>query len=298
MQNNALPTLPGIPAPQRAICGVPGCGVKLNIDNATGFCRPHRHPTSRTAPRICGVDGCERQLLARNTTGFCFAHCNHTPNAAKRKAEERAQAEARRLQWPTCAADGCTKKLRKDNKSGRCYKHRHVPVSPADRGQCSVEGCGRMLSPKNTLGRCIEHSLPRWVAAECAAEGCTKKLNVTNLTGLCGQHTNGYRRDHVLRRDYGITEAEYDAMLAAQNGLCALCGKPPKPGGKGTASRLNVDHDHETGRVRALLCTNCNRGIGFFKDNPTLMRRAAAYVTRYRAEQPPVPDLTPADSLF
>ena len=91
------------------------------------------------------------------------------------------------------------------------------------------------------------------------------------------------RRKQRLRR-YGLTIEQYDAMLADQQGLCALCGKPPSnPDGIGVAGRLHVDHDHETGRVRSLLCLNCNHGVGSFRDDPEVMRRAAEYVERFRA---------------
>jgi hypothetical protein len=68
-------------------------------------------------------------------------------------------------------------------------------------------------------------------------------------------------------------------MLTAQGGLCAVCR---------TAPAAHVDHDHVTGRVRALLCFNCNGGLGQFKDDPEVMRAAAVYVERHRA----LPDTT------
>ena len=84
-------------------------------------------------------------------------------------------------------------------------------------------------------------------------------------------------------RKYGLTVAEFEAMLAAQDGLCMICGKPPKPDGVRAASRLHIDHDHATGENRDLICLNCNRGLGYFKDDPVLMRAAAEYVERHRA---------------
>lgn len=62
------------------------------------------------------------------------------------------------------------------------------------------------------------------------------------------------KRAHNLKTRYGINPEEVEAMLAKQNGLCPLCGKPPK--------RVCVDHDHATGRVRGILCHGCNVGLG------------------------------------
>ena len=61
---------------------------------------------------------------------------------------------------------------------------------------------------------------------------------------------------------YGLTPEDYDRMLAAQGGRCAICGTD-NPGGQG--NRLHVDHDHETGRVRGLLCQGCNARLGWFE---------------------------------
>ncbi|MCB5180408.1 endonuclease VII domain-containing protein [Streptomyces antimicrobicus] len=72
-----------------------------------------------------------------------------------------------------------------------------------------------------------------------------------------------------LKRSYGMTEAERDEMVAAQGGVCVICRKGPAE---------HVDHDHQTGRVRGVLCFACNSALGKFKDRPDVMRRAAAYV--------------------
>lgn len=75
---------------------------------------------------------------------------------------------------------------------------------------------------------------------------------------------------HLKR--YGLTYADYVEMLAAQNGGCRICGQAP---GK---RRLAVDHDHQTGKVRGLLCGRCNSGLGFFQDDSARMRQAIAYL--------------------
>lgn len=89
-----------------------------------------------------------------------------------------------------------------------------------------------------------------------------------------------YNRQRSLAR-YGLTVEQHDAMLAAQNGLCAICGSPPNPKGIRAASRLHVDHNHTTGAVRELLCNGCNLGVGYFRENPALMRASAEYVERH-----------------
>jgi hypothetical protein len=91
------------------------------------------------------------------------------------------------------------------------------------------------------------------------------------------------RRDRAYRNFYGITLLEYEALLVQQAGGCAICGKePPK---RGRVQRLVVDHDHETGQVRGLLCDTCNRAIGLLGDNATMLRRACEYLSRPRNER-------------
>ncbi|MEU0449808.1 endonuclease VII domain-containing protein [Streptomyces tendae] len=76
------------------------------------------------------------------------------------------------------------------------------------------------------------------------------------------------RQDH-LKRNYGLTEAERDQLIADQGGVCCICLAAPA---------AHVDHCHETGRVRGVLCFSCNAALGQFKDRPDAIRRAAAYV--------------------
>ena len=85
-----------------------------------------------------------------------------------------------------------------------------------------------------------------------------------------------YWRDRSLRHVYGITLADFDAMLARQGGVCAICGTD-RP--RGRAGRLHVDHCHDTGRVRGLLCHACNTGLGHFGDSLERLRAATTYLT-------------------
>jgi hypothetical protein len=78
------------------------------------------------------------------------------------------------------------------------------------------------------------------------------------------------RRTH-LKRQYGITPEDYDLLHADQDGRCGICLKPAK---------LVIDHDHETGCVRGLLCRPCNRSIGQLGEDPEVLRRAADWVSK------------------
>ncbi len=83
---------------------------------------------------------------------------------------------------------------------------------------------------------------------------------------------HGYR----TRRMYGLSRDDYDALLARQGGVCAICGK--KPGRR----RLGVDHCHACERIRGLLCTKCNPGLGQFDDDPRRLLMAIAYLEASR----------------
>lgn len=81
------------------------------------------------------------------------------------------------------------------------------------------------------------------------------------------------RRSH-LKRHFGLSEDDYEGILADQDGGCAICGAARSSNGK----RLHVDHDHHTGKVRGLLCSNCNTALGLLRDDPTLLTAAIEYL--------------------
>lgn len=80
----------------------------------------------------------------------------------------------------------------------------------------------------------------------------------------------------------GISKSQYDTMMIAQNGVCAICRNPEFGSQNGKVKRLSVDHCHNSGKIRGLLCNGCNPGIGYFKDNPALLRAAADYIEKQR----------------
>jgi hypothetical protein len=102
----------------------------------------------------------------------------------------------------------------------------------------------------------------------------------TTEVGRYNAYQRAYRRTRTqemreghLRRTFGITQADYEALLTRQGGGCGICGRTP-----GKVS-LHVDHDHETGEIRGLLCVGCNNALGQLHDDPVLLYRAADYVS-------------------
>lgn len=84
-----------------------------------------------------------------------------------------------------------------------------------------------------------------------------------------------------LKRKYGITPERYEEILASQGGLCAICfRKPDDPRG----FRPHLDHDHETGHVRGILCRPCNKGLGMFADQLAVLRSAVEYLEKHSKE--------------
>ena len=115
------------------------------------------------------------------------------------------------------------------------------------------------VKPCKTCGVSFEPNAPShgYCSQECADEGLTNKY---------------------LQRTYGITVNTYKSMLKEQNSKCKCCGGEGWTMAKHHKVKLVVDHCHETGVVRGLLCHNCNRALGLFKDSLTTIKNAYQYL--------------------
>ena len=114
----------------------------------------------------------------------------------------------------------------------------------------------------------------RWSVRNRAKHYAINKISLAKKPEYYAQR----HRKYQLSRMYGITEEQYNQMLASQNGCCAICGTN-KPTGKWKV--FAVDHDHKTGKVRELLCNECNRGMGLLRDNAELLQKAANYILKH-----------------
>jgi hypothetical protein len=109
------------------------------------------------------------------------------------------------------------------------------------------------------------------------------KDGLQNSCKLCQkQHSSNYAKNNKnktrqwkLKANYNLTPEDYEQMLKAQNGRCAIC-QTTSPGGR--FKSWHIDHCHANGKVRGLLCHCCNMGLGYFKDNQDYLHQALTYL--------------------
>ena len=85
-------------------------------------------------------------------------------------------------------------------------------------------------------------------------------------------------RSQYLKRQYGLTFEEFDAMLSSQENACAICGTKQPSKNRGRTRRFHVDHCHKTGKVRGLLCKSCNIALGEIEDNIHTLKSMIQYL--------------------
>jgi hypothetical protein len=134
--------------------------------------------------------------------------------------------------------------------------------------------------------------LDNFYAVRCADNGRLYRYSYCKKCGAENRRlwhfTPQGQRSHRkigLRALYGMTLETYEAMLAGQNGLCAICGgHETRKNRAGNVMVLAVDHDHATGNIRGLLCSACNSGLASFRDDPTLLKNAVSYLERQQQD--------------
>lgn len=124
----------------------------------------------------------------------------------------------------------------------------------------------------------------------CKVNGCER---TAHARGMCNPHYLKWWRDQrseedarlankagVLRK-FGLTIGEYQQIVEEQDGLCAVCRQPETADGRhGETKELAVDHDHETGEIRGLLCHRCNTALGLVNDDTKILRAMASYLEK------------------
>jgi hypothetical protein len=196
----------------------------------------------RKEHETCTMDGCDRPHKAR---GYCQTHYMQFKRGIMPVGPIKVRV---RDKLPECTEEGCAEPVKAKGLCKMHYqrllRHGHVRLNrrAKDIGTCSIPLCD---------GRAYAKS-------------------------LCHAH---YLKDLRWGRK-GVDAARYQEMLHTQGGVCAICHQPETSPDKasGKTKDLAIDHDHATGAIRALLCSNCNRGLGLFNDSIELLAKAREYV--------------------
>lgn len=243
---------------------------------------------------------------SRNKTGLSHwcKECQHEYHTTKKRAL---------IEKQTCIDCGKEKLIREFNKASRFASGYSSRCAACTRTQLR----GRRQKPSHKAYMAELALRPKNVPDEKTCTKCKEMLPASSfyihrysLNGLssrckpCARETDNKRYDPTvkakrktyveeykasergrqsiqqgrLKHYFGLTVERYEEMLNEQNGLCKICQRPPT----GKRSRLSVDHCHETGVIRGLLCSLCNSGLGFFQDNPERLLVASEYLNRHR----------------
>lgn len=227
----------------------------------------------------------EKPLLAKGLCGACYHRMRKTGSVQRTNVRNTG----------LCSAEGCAEQAFAKGMCPHHYEKARHPLkgiwmtirsrNPGgfpeswDRFETFLADVGERPSPKHQLRRRDSHSV-------------YSKENVFWLVPI-GQNTGSYTpeqqasygREWHLMRKFKITGEQYAALLNAQGGGCGVCGNKEThtyPSGK--LKDLSVDHDHDTGEIRGLLCFNCNQGIGRFQNDPVRLRAAADYLDRHQVK--------------
>jgi hypothetical protein len=111
---------------------------------------------------------------------------------------------------------------------------------------------------------------------------CARKNSQKHYHTIDVNKRRQWSRGTMLKKQYGLTLEDYNSLLSGQEGVCAICGRTEtqRSNSRGTIDHLRVDHCHTTGRVRGLLCSQCNFGLGNFRDKLGLLISATSYLLK------------------
>lgn len=189
------------------------------------------------------------------TSECSYCRQNYTHKSSHTRTNRYCSDKCRRARW---TRDNYARKIALQYSNYR--KHRKPKP-------CS--GCGRTIpDEERTFGK-------RFCSEACHLKTTLQPGNRRRSVAWERRDPRGRLRNHIHHL-YGMTLAQYDALLDQQAGSCAIC--KTKVEDITHKKGIGVDHDHKTGKVRGLLCGYCNHGIGMFRDNPQLCQNAATYL--------------------
>lgn len=262
----------------------------LVISGDFGMRVKHEPMAADSPPMTCIGDGCERPPVARS---MCLMHYKRFKKygttvfintAYGCRAESQREKRTRAARW--------------ERVSARVHDWSSKQHFLADVGEPPTLGAwlipidrNKPIGPDNwrwsPTGKHREETKTNWG---------TREGRIAYLRSL--QEADPlYQRRVSLKKNYGLTLEQYDAMSEAQEHVCAVCGQPETMKKHGRLLPLAVDHDHSTGKIRGLLCHICNRGLGLLGDNLRIVIAAADYLARYEGRETVVTLATKENAL-
>lgn len=176
-------------------------------------------------------------------------------------------------------------------KSAREARNRRVAAR-----LCAWGGCTR--PPADGATYCEEHRLwfkeyhksrrPQRQAAGICRDCDSPAVSGQLFCEACATKARNRTRIHNLAHAYHISEEDFMELLERQLYRCAICGDEFDMDKSANDKGPHVDHDHNSGAIRGILCGKCNTGIGMFNDQPELLAKATAYLTAKRGEPPTI----------
>lgn len=233
----------------------------------------------------CSTPDCTKEkVFARGLCQGCYYRLRRNGSVQRRNV----------VNSGSCSVEGCVKKAFAKNMCQSHYTQAQHPMNHTwrilrsrypgdyppgwDRFETFLSEVGERPTPRHQLRR--EDAAQPWGASN---------FRWTQPVGkgsdyYTKEERSDYEKAWRFRRDFKTTPERVEQIRAAQGGVCAICGGVETHIYKsGKLRDLSVDHDHVSGAVRGLLCVNCNRGIGYLKDSPALLRAAAEYIEGHAA---------------
>lgn len=141
--------------------------------------------------------------------------------------------------------------------------------------------------PQDEFDKCLSRR-PFGLASRCRACERNRKAELAKKIywSMTAEERYSYNRKWNIKTKFGITLEQYDAMLDSQGGVCAICKLPEtvRHHSTKTVQPLVVDHNHDTGTIRGLLCTKCNKAIGLLMHNTMYLSNAIDYLSKNEVE--------------
>lgn len=229
-------------------------GRKIDISNGTKPCAK----CNETKPL-------EAFGASKYTTGGYSVYCKACMAAAARTRRATPEGKEAHYQSTLRWIDRQAEKERRVDGTKTCPKCKiEKPFAEYPKNRRGAHGINTYCLTCSAEGVRARRATPEGQQAHRAASKRWREAN------------NERHADNNARWKYGVEHGTYDTMLAAQDSKCAIC-ETTEPGVR--LGRFHIDHCHTSKKVRGLLCEHCNRGIGHFKDDPALLRRAINYLS-------------------